>query len=275
MANIPAAALVNKQRKHFIGMPAPLGYVAGVGRGATGFTTRSDIGPAREASDVPDDRHAPPVKKKKDDDDGSDEEENLNDSNYDEFAGYGGSLFGKHDPYEKDDEEADAIYQAIDDRMDEKRRDYREARFKKEVEKYRKERPKIQQQFSDLKRELTYVSPDAWNSIPEVGDSRNRKKRLAGNREKFTPISDRMLSQNMGGEMSSSISPSSGLASVIPGLQTSVPGMQTPGMLTPTGDLDLRKIGQARNTLMDLKLKQSSDSVSGQTVVDPKGKTER
>ena len=31
------------------------------------------------------------------------------------------------------------------------------------------------------------------------------------------------------------------------------------GMLTPTGDLDLRKIGQARNTLMDLKLKQSSD----------------
>ena len=43
------------------------------------------------------------------------------------------------------------------------------------------------------------------------------------------------------------------------------------GMLTPTGDLDLRKIGQARNTLMDLKLKQTSDSVSGQTVVDPKG----
>lgn len=44
-----------------------------------------------------------------------------NDSNYDEFAGYGGSLFNK-DPYEKDDEEADAIYNAIDDRMDEKRK---------------------------------------------------------------------------------------------------------------------------------------------------------
>ena len=269
MAGVPAAALVNKQRKHFVGMPSPLGYVAGVGRGATGFTTRSDIGPAREATDVPDDRHAPPVKKKRDDD-GSDEED-LNESNYDEFAGYGGSLFGKHDPYDKDDEEADAVYQAIDDRMDEKRREHREKRFQAEVEKYRKERPKIQQQFSDLKRELTYVSPESWNSIPEVGDSRNRKKRMAGVREKFTPISDRILTQNMGGEMTSSISPSSGLASVIPGLQTSVPGMQTPGMLTPSGDLDLRKIGQARNTLMDLRLKQSSDSVSGQTVVDPKG----
>ena len=33
--------------------------------------------------------------------------------NYDEFAGYGGSLFNKHDPYEKDDEEADEIYQVL------------------------------------------------------------------------------------------------------------------------------------------------------------------
>lgn len=42
-------------------------------------------------------------------------------------------------------------------------------------------------------------------------------------------------------------------------------------MLTPTGDLDLCKIGQARNTLMTVKLSQASDSVEGQTVVDPKG----
>lgn len=28
------------------------------------------------------------------------------------------------------------------------------------------------------------------------------------------------------------------------------------GMLTPTGDMDLRKIGQARNTLMNVKLSQ-------------------
>ncbi|KAK6053592.1 hypothetical protein COOONC_08905, partial [Cooperia oncophora] len=36
-------------------------------------------------------------------------------------------------------------------------------------------------------------------------------------------------------------------------------------------DLDLIKIGQARNKIMDIKLNQVSDSVSGQTVVDPKG----
>ena len=69
MSNIPSAAVINAQhaaKKHFMGVPAPLGYVAGVGRGATGFTTRSDIGPAREATDVSDERHPQPAKKRKD-----------------------------------------------------------------------------------------------------------------------------------------------------------------------------------------------------------------
>ena len=35
-------------RKDFLSQQAPENYVAGLGRGATGFTTRSDLGPARE-----------------------------------------------------------------------------------------------------------------------------------------------------------------------------------------------------------------------------------
>ena len=62
-----------KKKKVFMGMPAPLGYVPGLGRGATGFTTRSDIGPARESGDVSDERHAPPTKKKTDDDEEEEE----------------------------------------------------------------------------------------------------------------------------------------------------------------------------------------------------------
>ena len=41
-AVIPSAAVINDKyaaQKHFMGVAAPLGYVAGVGRGATGFTT--------------------------------------------------------------------------------------------------------------------------------------------------------------------------------------------------------------------------------------------
>ena len=91
-----------------------------------------------------------------------------------------------------------------------------------------------------------------------MGDARNRKQRST-RQDKFTPLPDSVLTRNLGGEATTSIDPKSGLASAFP------------GMLTPTGDLDLRKIGQARNTLMDIKLNQVSDSVSGQTVVDPKG----
>ena len=41
-----------------------------------------------------------------------------------QFAGYGGSLFSSC-PYEKDDEEADAIYDSIDRRMDDRRKERR------------------------------------------------------------------------------------------------------------------------------------------------------
>lgn len=34
---------------------------------------------------------------------------------------------------------------------------------------------------------------------------------------------------------------------------------------------DLNKVGEGRNTYLQLKLDRVSDSVSGQTVVDPKG----
>lgn len=262
--NVPhPGALVSKKKKAFLGLPAPLGYVAGVGRGATGFTTRSDIGPAREASDVPDDRHAATTKmlnqrKAGREEEEKEEEEDLNDSNYDEFAGYGGSLFNK-DPYDKDDAEADEIYDRIDSRMDEKRREYRERRLREEIERFRQERPKIQQQFSDLKRDLSRVSESEWMNIPEVGDGRNKKQRNS-RAEKFTPVPDSVLAAMAVGKSEVSIDPvpssaSSGDLSLIPG----------------SGSIDLRKIGQARNTLMDIKLNQASDSVTGQTVIDPKG----
>lgn len=266
LPNVPhPGALVSKKKKAFIGLPAPLGYVAGVGRGATGFTTRSDIGPARDPSDVPDDRHAPPKKfvKKDKKEEEEDDEEDLNESNYDEFSGYGGSLFSK-DPYDKDDEEADAVYESIDKRMDEKRKDYREAKQRRELEKFRKTNPKIQTQFSDLKRNLAVLTEDDWMKIPEVGDTRNKKQRNP-RADKYTPVPDSILAHKatIANSETVAIDPRSGLNTPFSS------GIAT-GITTPA-DLDLRKIGQARNTLMDIKLNQASDSVSGQTVVDPKG----
>uniref|UniRef100_U3J6F5 Pre-mRNA-processing factor 6 n=1 Tax=Anas platyrhynchos platyrhynchos TaxID=8840 RepID=U3J6F5_ANAPP len=272
---------MNKKKKPFLGMPAPLGYVPGLGRGATGFTTRSDIGPARDANDPVDDRHAPPGKRTvgdqmKKNQTADDDDEDLNDTNYDEFNGYAGSLFSSG-PYEKDDEEADAIYAALDKRMDERRKERREQREKEEIEKYRMERPKIQQQFSDLKRKLAEVTEEEWLSIPEVGDARNKRQRNP-RYEKLTPVPDSFFAKHLqSGENHTTVDPRQtqfgGLNTPYPGgLNTPYPGGMTPGLMTPgTGELDMRKIGQARNTLMDMRLSQVSDSVSGQTVVDPKG----
>ena len=49
--------------------------------------------------------------------------------------------------------------------------------FAASLEQFRQERPKIQPQFSDLRRALSSVSEDEWSNIPEVGDSRNKKQR--------------------------------------------------------------------------------------------------
>jgi pre-mRNA-processing factor 6 len=98
----------------FLHKKAPAGYVAGLGRGATGFTTRSDLGPARDFMDeVP---AAPP---------GEDEERDP-ETETALFAGV---------PYEADDEEADRIYEAIDAKMQERRKARREAREAEEMEK--------------------------------------------------------------------------------------------------------------------------------------------
>jgi len=98
--------------------------------------------------------------------------------------------------YEADDEEADKIYDLVDQNMDARRRArrcvnvfdvslchvfidafYREAREEAELAKHRAERPKLQQQFVDLKRGLAAVTDEEWTNIPEVGNLTRKKRK--------------------------------------------------------------------------------------------------
>ena len=114
-------------RKDFLSQPAPENYVAGLGRGATGFTTRSDLGPAREGPSEEQLKEALAkraaalgasaptaygVKKKQDEDD---HEEQFRDAENEE------GLFATGN-YDRDDDEADRIYQDVDERMDRRRK---------------------------------------------------------------------------------------------------------------------------------------------------------
>ncbi|KAG2204443.1 hypothetical protein INT47_005234 [Mucor saturninus] len=235
--------------KDFVGKPAPPNYVAGLGRGATGFTTRSDIGPARESGGEAD--PAKTVAKE-----GDDEEERYQDP--DNEVG----LFSSA-PYEEDDEEADRVWDMIDAKMDERRKARREAREREELARYRLERPKISQQFADLKRQLSSIDDAEWAAIPEVGDLVGKNRRRNKAPERFTPMPDSIIAaardksqyetaldateQKLGGIVSSAAASSN-------------------DMMT-----NFREIGQARDKVLGLKLDQVSDSVSGKTTIDPKG----
>ena len=151
---------------------APVNYVAGLGRGATGFTTRSDIGPARMSAE-------------------NDEAGKLNDSKYDEFAGYQGSLFDQM-PYDEDDEAADRVWNEIDAHMDERRKSRREQRIAEQLSQFRSVRPKLQHQFTDLKRDLQQVTEQEWNDLPEPGEHRKHSAAEKRN-ERYIPAPDSLL----------------------------------------------------------------------------------
>ena len=75
------------------------------------------------------------------------------------------------------DGERDGVYCTFDYALCLTTNAFREAREQEELQKHRAERPKIQQQFADLKRGLSAVSDAEWESIPEVGNLTRKKRR--------------------------------------------------------------------------------------------------
>lgn len=94
----------------------------GLGRGAQGFITRSDIGPAKVSEPVV--GQPPRISKSHQDDDDGDRED-YNDAKYDEWNGYQIPLFNQGD-YDDEDREADQVYQVIDEHLEGRRRSRRE-----------------------------------------------------------------------------------------------------------------------------------------------------
>ncbi|KAK4497895.1 hypothetical protein PRZ48_010550 [Zasmidium cellare] len=259
-------------RKNFLSQPAPENYVAGLGRGATGFTTRSDLGPsasgpteeqikealAKRAAAL---GNAPPtaygVTKKKDEE----EEDQFQDAENEE------GLFATGN-YDRDDDEADRIYQDVDTRMSKRRKQAREERERKEQEDFEAKNPKIQQQFADLKRALTTVSDEDWQNIPEVGDLTGKNRRSKQNKmQRFYAVPDSVLAGARDGSQ---------LGTEIQEEATATEGggasEQADGTMTNFAD-----IGAARDKVLKVRLDQAAQSsgtatsAGTSTNIDPKG----
>ena len=115
----------------FLSQKAPDNYVAGLGRGATGFTTRSDLGPAREGPSedqikevlakraaqhgLEDTVFAGKGRKPAEEENEAPEDNRFQDP--DDEVG----LFA-HGSFDKEDDEADRIYQDVDEKMERRRK---------------------------------------------------------------------------------------------------------------------------------------------------------
>ena len=253
-------------KRDFLNQPAPENYVAGLGRGATGFTTRSDLGPAREG---PSEEQIKEIvakraaalgissdKKKDAADDANDDAQRFQDPDS-EVGLFAGGI------YDKDDEEADKIWASVDEKMAKRRKTQREAREKAEREEYERKNPKIQQQFADLKRSLGTVTDDEWASLPEVGDltGKNRRAKQAL-KQRFYAVPDSVLA-------AASESTQMGTTVMDDGSATSADSAD--GSMT-----NFAKIGAARDKVLQLKLDQASQagtesSTGTSTSIDPQG----
>lgn len=240
-------SIPKEHRYAFLNMQAPASYVAGLGRGASGFTTRSDIGPAREGPSAETIQEAMAKRGEEipDPDQFQDPEDERN-----LFAGT---------VYEADDEEADRIWDAVDARMDERRKAYREAAEAEAAAKERANNPKIQTQFADLKRGLSVLKDEDWEAIPEAGN-------MTGKRRKHNP----RLEENQNGKLYAvSDSVLAGAAA-----STQLMGEIDDGPADADGTMtDFVAMGTARDRVLSLKLDQASgDAANGSsTSVDPRG----
>ena len=291
-------------RRDFLSQPAPENYVAGLGRGATGFTTRSDLGPAREGPSEdqmkellakraqqlgaapPTAYGAPEKKTEEEDDDRYQDPENEV------------GLFA-NGAYDRDDDEADRIYQEVDEKMERRRRarrlvtppsfqlsleaitfivscigtDYRhctlasrEAREKAEQEEYDRNNPSVRAQFADLKRGLEKVTQDEWENLPEAGDITGKNKRQKQNRmaeRRFYAVPDSVIA---GARDSSQMD-----TTVQDGNEMNSAGDNADGIMTNFAD-----IGAARDKVLKVRLDQAAQgsgeaSAGTSTNIDPKG----
>lgn len=144
------------ERKAFLDQEPPPGYVAGIGRGATGFTTSADSGPVRFQPNLDDE------------DENGDNEDELKFQDDDE-----GGILGL-ELKDKDDDEADRIYEEIDRKMNLRNKNKSTGDLELSTS---ETSDKIKGQFTDLKRALTSVNDNEWANIPEVGDITRRNKR--------------------------------------------------------------------------------------------------
>jgi pre-mRNA-processing factor 6 len=229
----------------------PPGYVPGAGRGAVGFTTRSDIGPSdATGAGNPSGGNAPAALMQQQLQQAPDADEAPEEAPEEDAT----------------DAEAEQAYASIDEYMAEKRKRSRPASSTAQspADVSSNANAHLSEQFADIKRQLRDVSEQEWNAIPDIGDTSAKKQK----RTAYVPPPDSLLAKAAAEKQVAST-----LDGALPPQQDSNARSQQTSNGNAHSDgaaTDLTAVGEGRGTVLGLKLDRMADSVSGQTVVDPK-----
>lgn len=132
------------QRPSFLDQKPPPGYIPGIGRGATGFSTRGDQN-----------KNVKTPRRLRTDENESQGSGHANDS---------------EEALTKEDVEAEAVFAAIETKLSTRRKKPQGTNEEDQVN-------QIPKQFADLKRSLATMSEEDWLNLPDAGDLTRKNKR--------------------------------------------------------------------------------------------------
>lgn len=196
--------------KDFLGKPAPPGYIAGLGRGATGFITRPDLGPGSSIS-------TPAVPATEDD------RPELLVANEE-------GLLASRGPQGAEDDEADAIFATIEQRMAQRRRARKPAATAARSAHDPNDPLTL---FAAEKLKLCQVTANEWAQLPESGDFRAKRMKKTNERERYTPVPDSVI------------------------LGASSLGSGGSGGALDDNDTDFRNVGESRERILGARIDMS------------------
>ena len=167
--------------------------------------------------------------------------------------------------YDHEDDEADAVWDAIDARMQSRRRHSKKRKTDATDSEPNNGTSSTQQllhsQFRKLKEQLGTVTEDEWAALPEVGDH-SLKYKQNRQHDVFTPLSDSLLEQRTLHNRDATAGHTQ-LASTMPASE------RGPATTTTTGYqsvvTNMSGLSAARGAVLGMSLDKTADAVGGGT----------
>jgi len=203
----------------------------------------------------------------------------FTEAKYDKWSGYESNLFANSE-YDDEDRDADFQYNQVEKYIEGRRKSRTEKKLKETYTKLREERPTIRQQFSDLRNNLVKITKDEWENIPDIQDYTIKKRK----QERYTPITDKIIEQGLQDNITlNAINPNEIGTKSNSGLETPMNLLNREEINSSSNNFssgfvsvvdtksNLNEFGKAKNSVLSYVFNKMSNSVSGQTSVNPIG----